>query len=96
MDATIKLRKAFKAFQYGNNQGFGSQSSPFDKWSYQLSSKTLLDMQEPYVAVSSQLLIDYWKKRPKQKTNNNTILRFINKFFETKTCKGKKIHRDNI
>ena len=62
MDATNKPRKAFKAFQYGNNQGFGTQSSLFDNLSYQLSSKTLLATQEQYVAVSSHLLIDYWKK----------------------------------
>ena len=51
VESTIKLRKAFKAFQYGNNRGFGTQSSPFDKWSYELSSKRLLDMHDTYIGV---------------------------------------------
>ena len=67
MEATEKLRKAFKAFQYGNNRGFGTQSSPFDKWSYQVSSKTLHDTQAQYVAVANQILIDYWKEDPNRK-----------------------------
>ena len=90
VDTTIKLRKAFKAFQYGNNRGFGTQSSPFDKWSYQLSSKTLLDTQEQYLAVSSQSLIDYWKRDSNRKLTITQLCDLLTNSLKPKLVKGRK------
>ena len=90
VEATEKLRKAFKAFQYGNNRGFGTQSSPFDKWSYQLSSKTLHDTQVQHVAVANQILIDYWKEDPNRKITITQLCELFSNSIKPKLAKTRK------
>ena len=81
--ATRELRKAFKLYKYGNNKGYGTQSSQFDKWNYQIDLEAR-NLREAYIMIPSSVLWKYWREDPTRKLTLTKLCQMITENITTK------------